>query len=103
MKKELDKKIELRMLAIKGARLEIEIFDELDGDYIDYRIVRNKERAVENIIKKISKLTDAPADRVRSLMHYDPLRTWGKYFDSLRAIGVPIATQEEVKEFDNKK
>lgn len=100
MKKELNKKIELRMLAIKGACLEIEIFNELDCDYTDYRTVRNKERAVENIIKKISKLTDAPADRVRSLMFYDPLRTWGEYFAALRAIGVPIATQEEVKEYD---
>ena len=103
MKKELDKKIELRMLAIRASQLENEIFYELDSDYVDNRIVRNKERAIENIVKKISKLTDAPADRVRSLIYYDPLKTWGKYFDALRAIGVLIATQEEVKEFDNKK
>lgn len=102
MKKELDKKIELRMLAIRAARLEIEIFDELDGDYVDYRIVRNKERAIENIVKKISKITTAPADRVRSLIYYDPFRTWGKYFDSLRAIGVPIATKEEVEEYEKR-
>lgn len=101
MNKELEIKVELRRLAIRAQKLEIDIFNEEDSDFIDNRSVRNKERAIENIIKKISKLTDAPADRLRGLIYYDPFRTWGKYFDQLRAVGVPIATQDEVKEYEN--
>ena len=103
MNKELEKKVKLKSLAIQAANFYVDLFYEQDNDYIDGRKISNIDRAIERRIKKITELTDAPADRVRSLMHYDPLRTWSKYFDSLRAIGVPIATQEEVKEFDNKK
>lgn len=37
-------KIELKDI-IKIQHLEMEIFEEEDSDYVDYRVVSNKERA----------------------------------------------------------
>lgn len=99
--RELEKKIELRRLAIKCSQLESAIFNEEDSDFVDYRIIRNKERAIENNIEKMSRLSDVPFNKIRKLIYYDPCQTWGEYFDQFRAVGVPIATQEEVKEYAN--
>lgn len=39
---------------IKIQHLEMGIFEEEDSDYVDYRIVRNKERAIYRILAKIT-------------------------------------------------
>ena len=39
---------------IKIQHLEMEIFEEEDQDYPDNRIIRNKERAIFNILNKIT-------------------------------------------------
>ena len=39
---------------IKIQHLEMEIFEEEDGFPVDNRIVRNKERAIYNILEKIT-------------------------------------------------
>ena len=74
--RELEKKIELRRLAIK-------------------------ERAIENNIEKMSRLSDVPFNKIQKLIYYDPCQTWGEYFDQFRAVGISIATQEEVEEYEN--
>lgn len=39
---------------VKLQRLYIEIYEEEDGYPVDYRIVKNKERAVQRILDKIT-------------------------------------------------
>lgn len=39
---------------VKIQHLYIGIFEEEDSDYVDYRVVRNKERAVYRILDKYS-------------------------------------------------
>ena len=48
------KKILLKDIA-KIQRLEMQIFAEEDGFPVDYRVVKNKERAIYNILNKITK------------------------------------------------
>lgn len=44
-------KIDLKDI-IKIQHLEMEIFEEEDNDYVDYRIVKNKERAIYRRLAK---------------------------------------------------
>lgn len=46
-------KIDLKDI-IKIQHLEMEIFEEEDNDYVDYRIVKNKERAIYRRLAKTS-------------------------------------------------
>lgn len=102
MNKELEKKVKLRYLAIQAANFYLDLFYEQDNDYIDGRKISNIDRALERRIKKISELTDAPADRIRSIIYNSLGGNWREYYDELRAVGVPIATKEEVKEYENR-
>ena len=49
---QLLEKIELRDIAIKIAGYEEDIFNEEDSDFVDMRVIRNKEKARDNCIKK---------------------------------------------------
>lgn len=49
MKKEIDLKD-----IVKMQKLYIDIFSEEDGDYLDRRIIVNKEKAVQKILDKIT-------------------------------------------------
>ena len=53
----LKDKMDLRILAINALYTYIDKFSLEDDDYIDYRAVRGKERALDNRIKKMSEMT----------------------------------------------
>ena len=94
---ELKDKIELRKLAIKCSKLENEIFDEEDSDYVDYRIIRNKERAIKSSIDKMSEISGIKSDIIYEIVYSNPLETWEDYFNKLRENGIEIASSKEVE------
>ena len=94
---ELKDKIELRKLAIKCSKLENEIFDEEDSDYVDYRIIRNKERAIKSSIDKMSEISGIKADMVYEIVYSNLLETWEDYFNKLRENGIEIASSKEME------
>ena len=99
---QLLEKIELRKLAIKCAGYEEDIFNEEDSDFVDMRVIRKKEKARDNCIKKMARVSGAPIDKIQHIVMSNVFETWGQYFERLRAAGVAIATQEEVKEYENR-
>ena len=101
---ELKDKIKLYQIALECIFLFIEIFNIEDSDYVDHRIVVNKERAIENRVKKIHKITGLELDKVEELInsHY-PCQKNSDYFEVLRTGGIPIATLEEVIEYEKGK
>lgn len=94
---ELKDKIELRKLAIKCSKLENEIFDEEDSDYVDYRIIRNKERAIKSSIDKMSEISGIKADIIYEIVYSNPLETWEDYFNKLRENGIEVSSSKEVE------
>ena len=50
----------------------------------------------------MAKISGAPIDKIQCIVVTNPFETWSEYFERLRAAGVPIATKEEVKEYENR-
>lgn len=75
-------------------RLYIEIFEEEDGFPVDNRIVRNKEKAVQRILEKIT----SDDYKQREIWYIIQTKSWDNkdntykpICDSLRDIGFEIA------------
>ena len=60
----LKDKMDLRILAINALYTYIDKFSLEDDDYIDYRAVRGKERALDNRIKKMSEMTGVDEEKI---------------------------------------
>ena len=95
----LKDKIYLRKLALDAFDLYIEKFVLEDDDYIDYRAVRGKERALNNRIEKMSEITGVDEEKIYDIV----VKSLGvppkKSFDDLRDIGVPVATLKEIESY----
>lgn len=93
---ELETKVELRKLAKKASDLYVEIFYIEDDDYVDRRRTNKKELALSKIIKDISDKTNVSEYEIYQVVTSSIGQTFKDYFNNLRAIGVPIATMEEI-------
>lgn len=93
---DLETKIELKKLAKRASDLYVEIFYAQDEDYVDRRSVTKKEIALSKIIKDISDKTNVSEDEIYKVVTFSISQTFKDYFNNLRAIGVPIATMEEI-------
>lgn len=85
---------EIYMSQIKKiAILCLEVFEEQDNVYPDMRIVRNKERAIQNTLKKISK--DEEEQRKiynaieKEIFNYEDC-TYKPMCNNLRALGYTV-------------
>lgn len=95
----LKDKIYLRNLAFKSFNLYIEKFNLEDDDYIDYRAVRGKERALNNRIKKMSEITGVDEEKIYDVVVNSLAFPPKKSLDNLRDIGVPVATLKEIESY----
>ena len=98
----LEDKINLLILAIRARNIYVEQFELEDDDYIDYRAVRGKERALNNRIKKISELTGVDKVKIYHVVVNSLLSTSKEYLNDLRDIGIPVPSIEEAKEYQKK-
>lgn len=99
----LEDKIKLLILAISARNIYIEQFELEDDDYIDYRAVRGKERALNNRIKKMSELAGVDKVKIYHVVVNSLLSTSKEYLNDLRDIGVPVSSIEEAKEYQKKR
>ena len=99
----LEDKIYLCKLAISARNIYIEQFELEDDDYIDYRAVRGKERALNNRIKKMSELTGVDKEKIYHIVVNSLLPNSNKYLNDLRDIGIPVPSIEEAKEYQKKR
>lgn len=98
----IEDKIYLRELAFNALDIYLEKFILEDEDYIDFRAVRGKEKALNNRIKKMSELTGVDKEKIYDIVvNFLTLGT-DKYLNELRDIGIPIATLEDIQEFRKK-
>ena len=95
----LKDKIYLRNLAFKSFNLYIEKFNLEDDDYIDYRAVRGKERALNNCIKKMSEITGVDEEKIYDIVVNSLAFPPKKSLDDLRDIGIPVATLKEIESY----
>ena len=95
----LKDKIYLRKLAFDSFNLYIEKFCLEDDDYIDYRAVRGKERALNNRIKKMSEITGVDEEKIYDIVVNSLSSLPKKSLDDLRDIGVPVATLKEIESY----
>ena len=99
----LKDKIYLRKLAFDAFNLYAEKFCLEDDDYIDYRAVRGKERALNNRIKKISEITGVDEEKIYDIVVNSLALLPKESFDNLRDIGIPIATLKEIESYKKSK
>lgn len=99
----LKDKIYLRNLAFKAFDLYIEKFCLEDDDYIDYRAVRGKERALNNCIKKMSEITGVDEEKIYDIVVNSLAFPPKKSLDNLRDIGIPVATLKEIESYKKSK
>lgn len=99
----LEDKINLRKLAISARNIYIEQFELEDDDYVDYRAVRGKEKALNNRIKKMYELTGVDKVKIYHIVVNSLLSTSKEYLNDLRDIGIPVPSIEEVKEYQKKR
>ena len=95
----LKDKIYLLNLAFKASDLYIEKFGLEDDDYIDYRSVRGKERALNNCIKKMSEITGVDEEKIYDIVVNSLAFPPKKSLDNLRDIGIPVATLKEIESY----
>lgn len=95
----LKDKIYLRNLAFKAFDLYIKKFNLEDDDYIDYRAVRGKERALNNCIKKMSEITGVDEEKIYDVVINSIALLPKESLDNLRDIGVPVATLKEIESY----
>ena len=96
---DLKDKIYLLNLAFNASDLYIEKFCLEDDDYIDYRSVRGKERALNNCIKKVSEITGVDEEKIYDIVANSLGLSIKKYLDNLRDIGIPVATLKEIESY----
>lgn len=90
-------KIKLRDL-VKINHLQMEIFEEEDSDYVDGRVVRSKERAIDRILNKIS--PNKEVQRIvyticnKHLFNTEDI-TFKPICDDLRSLGYEIELDKE--------
>lgn len=99
----LKDKIYLRKLAFNAFDLYIEKFCLEDDDYIDYRAVRGKERALNNRIKKMSEITGVDEEKIYDIVVNSLVLSTKKSLDNLRDIGIPVATLKEIESYKKSK
>lgn len=78
---------------VKLQRLYIEIFEEEDGYPVDYRIVRNKEKAQQRILNKITDdtiLQNKIISAIGSGSWNSEDNTYRQICDELRSLGFEI-------------
>ncbi len=95
----LKDKIYLRKLAFNAFNLYIEKFCLEDDDYIDYRAVRGKEKALNNCIKKMSEITGVDEEKIYDVVVNSIALLPKENFNNLRDIGVPVATLKEIESY----
>ena len=95
----LKDKIYLRNLAFKAFDLYIKKFNLEDDDYIDYRAVRGKERALNNCIKEMSEITGVDEEKIYDVVINSIALLPKESLDNLRDIGVPVATLKEIESY----
>lgn len=98
----IEDKIYLRRLAINAHNIYIDEFSLEDDDYIDYRAVRGKERALNNRIKKMSEMTGVDEEKIYHIVVNSIPTSTDKYFNELRDIGIPVLTDEEIEAYKKK-
>lgn len=85
-------KIKLRDI-VKIQHFEMEIFEEEDGFPVDYRIVKAKERAIYNILNKITN-DEIKQKEIRDCIYTNMWNQKDKTFkpicDELRALGYEV-------------
>lgn len=85
-------KIKLRDI-VKIQHFEMEIFEEEDSDYVDYRVIKPKERAIYNILNKITSDENKQKeirDCIYTNMWNQKDTTFKPICDGLRALGYEI-------------
>lgn len=86
-------KKELQKLIVEIQHYEMELFEALDEDYPDNRVVRNKEKAIYN---RLDKITDDKIlkEKIRLAVQHGMWnaedRTFKPIFDNLRELGVQV-------------
>lgn len=83
---------------VKLQRLYIEIFEEEDGYPVDYRIIRNKEKAQQRILNKITDdtiLQNKIISAIGSGSWDTEDSTYKPICDELRALGFEIIGDKE--------
>lgn len=85
-------KVRLKDIA-KIQRLEMEIFEEEDSFPVDNRIIKNKERAIYNILNKITMDWDK-REEIRDCIYKNMFNqediTFKPICDGLRALGYEV-------------
>ena len=85
-------KIKLKDI-VKIQRLEMELFEIEDDDYVDYRSVRGKERAIYNRLEKITDDTEKQKE-IRDCIYKNMWNNEGMTFkpicDALRNMGYEV-------------
>lgn len=99
----LKDKMDLRILAINALYTYIDKFSLEDDDYIDYRAVRGKERALDDRIKRMSKMTGVDEEKIYNIVVNSIPTSIDKYFNELRDIGIPVLTDEEIDAYEKSK
>lgn len=99
----LKDKMDLRILAINALYTYIDEFSLEDDDYIDYRAVRGKERALDDRIKRMSKMTGVDEEKIYNIVVNSIPKNTDKYFNELRDIGIPVLTDEEIDAYEKSK
>ena len=79
----------------------IDEFSLEDDDYIDYRAVRGKERALNTRIKKMSEMTGVDEEKIYDIVVNSLAFPPKKSLDDLRDIGVPVVTLKEIESYKN--
>ena len=99
----LKDKMDLRILAVNALYIYIDEFSLEDDDYIDYRAIRGKDRALNNRIKKMSEMTGVDEEKIYHIVINSIPTSIDKYFNELRDIGIPILTDEEIDAYEKSK
>ena len=100
---DLKNKMGLRILAVNALYIYIDEFSLEDDDYIDYRAIRGKDRALNNRIKKMSEMTGVDEEKIYHIVINSIPTSIDKYFNELRDIGIPVLTDEEIEAYEKSK
>ncbi|CAM3252512.1 hypothetical protein STFE110948_06965 [Streptobacillus felis] len=73
--------------------LLLEIFEEEDSDYVDYRVIKNKERSIDRTLLKITNNKEKQIEIYniirKDLFNFED-NTWKSLCDDLRSKGYEI-------------
>lgn len=86
-------KKEIQKLIVEIQHYEMDLFEVLDDDYPDYRIVKNKERAIYNRLDKITN-DRVLKEKIRLVIQHEMWdtedHTFKPIFNKLRELGVQV-------------